>query len=513
MAAGGKRSKAQRKQDVKRRKQEQGEKEAPEAAAAPAASPSGANLPFPVDGDACLAWLLHPITPEEFFRDYWEQKPLHIQRKKPGYYGSLFNYKVIEGALQSPGLKFARNINIARFEGDEGKVMYNKEDDAKADLKYVKEKLADGCSVQCMHPQQFSTEVRSLVSTLEQFFGCLIGANSYYTPGEQQGFAPHYDDVEVFMLQVEGSKKWKLFKPPEDEGKPGELAYEYSRDFEEDELEEQIWEGELSVGDLLYFPRGTVHCGVAVGDTASHHLTVSAYQRCCWADYIERLLPRAVALARDEDVDFRQGLPVNYFRYMGAVHEEMEEKDDDKSEDESELGDIPQKEDVALQRVEKHRLRAYFKREFERRMGKLIDMAVDLDGQADDAAAEFITFRLPPVEKAEKAKLKEDDIPPTLEIRWKDPEAIRVTIDQTETGMSIEVMHSFNNARETHMDGSDTTQVGKIEMEESVLKALVALCTARKEFFKVKDLPELDRAGQVALVKKLAAEGLLEMRK
>jgi ribosomal protein L16 Arg81 hydroxylase len=37
--------------------------------------------------------------------------------------------------------------------------------------------------------------------------------------------APHYDDVEVFILQLEGKKKWKLYSPPPSD----ELPREYSR--------------------------------------------------------------------------------------------------------------------------------------------------------------------------------------------------------------------------------------------------------------------------------------------
>lgn len=39
-------------------------------------------------------------------------------------------------------------------------------------------------------------------------FFCLI---SYLTPPGTQGFAPHYDDIEAFVLQLEGKKHWKLY--------------------------------------------------------------------------------------------------------------------------------------------------------------------------------------------------------------------------------------------------------------------------------------------------------------
>ena len=33
--------------------------------------------------------------------------------------------------------------------------------------------------------------------------------DSFYS----QGFAPHYDDVEVFIMQLEGKKRWRLYQP------------------------------------------------------------------------------------------------------------------------------------------------------------------------------------------------------------------------------------------------------------------------------------------------------------
>jgi lysine-specific demethylase/histidyl-hydroxylase NO66 len=59
----------------------------------------------------------------------------------------------------------------------------------------------------------------------------------------------------VFILQLEGKKKWKLYSPPASD----ELPREYSRDLDQDECGEPLMELELEEGDLLYFPRGTIH--------------------------------------------------------------------------------------------------------------------------------------------------------------------------------------------------------------------------------------------------------------
>lgn len=67
------------------------------------------------------------------------------------------------------------------------------------------------------------------------------------------GLAPHYDDVEVFVLQLEGSKNWNLYNVMK------ELPSTYSPDFEKSKLGKPEYSFNLQQGDFLYFPRGTIH--------------------------------------------------------------------------------------------------------------------------------------------------------------------------------------------------------------------------------------------------------------
>lgn len=77
------------------------------------------------------------------------------------------------------------------------------------------------------------------------------------TPPESQGLAPHWDDVDVFVLQMEGTKMWKLHERTESENQypltsSGDINF---KDIDDAKL---IMQCTLNPGDLLYFPRGTV---------------------------------------------------------------------------------------------------------------------------------------------------------------------------------------------------------------------------------------------------------------
>lgn len=71
----------------------------------------------------------------------------------------------------------------------------------------------NGCSVRLLNPQTYHTELRELNTRLQEVFGSFVGANAYLTPPNSQGFAPHYDDIEAFVLQIEGRKLWRVYSP------------------------------------------------------------------------------------------------------------------------------------------------------------------------------------------------------------------------------------------------------------------------------------------------------------
>ena len=99
-----------------------------------------------------------------------------------------------------------------------------------------------------------------------------MGANSYLTPRDSQGLAPHWDDVEVFVLQVEGAKAWRVWTweasgdgggKERRRGRGAPLASSPSGDLDERSLGEPALKVVLRPGDVLYLPRGTVHAASA----------------------------------------------------------------------------------------------------------------------------------------------------------------------------------------------------------------------------------------------------------
>ena len=77
--------------------------------------------------------------------------------------------------------------------------------------------------------------------------------------------------LKVVFLQLNGTKKWKVWKNNEMDLPPGES----SPDLAEDELGEPLQIIEMEPGDMLYMPRGLIHCAHSGADESSIHVTFS----------------------------------------------------------------------------------------------------------------------------------------------------------------------------------------------------------------------------------------------
>jgi lysine-specific demethylase/histidyl-hydroxylase NO66 len=163
--------------------------------------------------------------------------------------------------------------------------------------------------------------VHELLLSLEGAFGAFVGSNSYFTPRKTQGFAPHYDDIEAFLMQLEGRKHWRVYAPIS----AGRTLPRYSSaDFAQNELGRPVIEAVLGPGDLLYIPRGWPHQGVALDDADSLHLTVSTALHNTWYDLLELMLPQVLASSAASDLAFRSSLPTNLRDIAGVVNEDNE---------------------------------------------------------------------------------------------------------------------------------------------------------------------------------------------
>ena len=51
-----------------------------------------------------LDWVLDPISPDTFFNEYFERRPLLVKRGDPGYYSTLLSFADIDHVVTTMGL-------------------------------------------------------------------------------------------------------------------------------------------------------------------------------------------------------------------------------------------------------------------------------------------------------------------------------------------------------------------------------------------------------------------------
>uniref|UniRef100_A0AAQ5X8T3 Bifunctional lysine-specific demethylase and histidyl-hydroxylase n=1 Tax=Amphiprion ocellaris TaxID=80972 RepID=A0AAQ5X8T3_AMPOC len=254
-------------------------------------------------------WLINPIPAKSFFRDTWEKKPVFVQRKNPDYYKGLFSTAEFDCVLREEDVQYGVNLDVTSYTNGKRET-HNPPGRA---LPFtVWDFYESGCSLRMLNPQAFSSTVWNVLSILQEQFGSMAGANVYLTPPGTQGFAPHYDDIEAFVVQLEGKKHWRLFVCR-------------TANFIEADIGKPILDVVLEAGDLLYFPRGFIHQGSCLPDAHSLHITISSFQKNSWGDLLQRLVPAALEIAMEEDVEFRQGLPLDYLTYMGVQNSDKED--------------------------------------------------------------------------------------------------------------------------------------------------------------------------------------------
>lgn len=247
-----------------------------------------------------LAKLLEPFPREEFLSTVWGRE-FKVVRGGAGKFAPLMpwgrlNEILRRHRLDHPRLRLVRGGEtlpasscIRYTKGRRGLIPR---------LKPVElvEQLRGGATLVLDAVDELSAPTEALAAALEHAFREGVQINCYAGWQTSPGFDLHFDRHDVFVLQVAGRKRWRVYgetRPhpvgedvapaPRPEGPP-------------------LWEGVLEDGDLLYMPRGCWHVAVPLNEPTLH-LTVGVHKRT-GLDFMKWLTERMRASAL-----FREDLP------------------------------------------------------------------------------------------------------------------------------------------------------------------------------------------------------------
>jgi len=245
---------------------------------------------------AALEMMIAPLSPEEFFRDYYEKAYFHSKPINPAV-GDLLSIDRIDEIIadsELPGTsismaKSGESIPAGEFTFANGVV----------DRGAVLDGFRDGATIILPQLHFADGKLYEFCLSLQQAFGARTQTNIYMTPPGEHGFGIHYDDHDVFVLQVAGAKDWEIYGDRETLPYRGE-GFRKDRD-DPGELKDQFV---LETGQCLYVPRGTAHRALTHGDEPSLHITVGILVQT-WADF----MLEAVAEASLRIPEMRNSLP------------------------------------------------------------------------------------------------------------------------------------------------------------------------------------------------------------
>jgi hypothetical protein len=239
-----------------------------------------------------------------FLSDTWEKQPLVLNRASAGYYGGLFSVADLDAVVAYSRPRFLEPAAFALGPPPSDSYVQGwlpdqllAPTDVYPGIAELRQVYAQGKTIVIRGMQQRWPAIATLCRNLEAEFHCPVHANLYLTPPGAQGFDAHFDTHEVFALQLDGRKKWRLY------GAAATLPL--ARD-KASVPRSQLGPARdvcLEPGDLLYIPRGHAH-EAFTAEQRSLHLTVGVniYR---WADLIQHAL---VGLSR-RDARFRESVP------------------------------------------------------------------------------------------------------------------------------------------------------------------------------------------------------------
>jgi hypothetical protein len=244
-----------------------------------------------------FAGLVAPIDRARFLSEFWTKKAVHLAA--PGRtFDSVFGWDGVDQILNAqdltfPKVKVARNehpVPVEKFTSEiGGQRLVNGAD--------VLALFREGASFGITNADTDWPPLGAVIDCVYDTFLQHVHANVYCSPPNTQGFQCHFDLHEVFVLQVDGTKRWRVFRPTIEspveswkaEDAPSATVPPYV-------------DVVLRKGDVLYVPRGHWHYAVAEA-SASVHVTVGV---TCHkgTSFIDWLLGELV-----EDPLWRRNLP------------------------------------------------------------------------------------------------------------------------------------------------------------------------------------------------------------
>jgi len=214
-----------------------------------------------------FATVLRPLAPQEFLEATWEARPRFIPASVDKLAHLAMDRGVFERAVAAAEPGYLKSASPSAATGESTYAIIDAAD--------AWTSFDSGMTLCVTAIDNEVPTLRRLALDATRLLHLAGGAhcNCYMSP-RGEGFGIHFDTQSIFLVQLEGSKRWKygrrpaaLFPREPADGSPSRRLKEYRERFpwlRVTDLDESEFEDcELNPGDVLYLPPGTWHQGRA----------------------------------------------------------------------------------------------------------------------------------------------------------------------------------------------------------------------------------------------------------
>ena len=268
-----------------------------------------------------LAEMLNPLEPADFFARYWDCTPFYMSGEAGRFAKVMTNQKfceaLFEAKLSDRKLNYLQKSIGNRKESLDFFIRKKATWTEALSMEQLARELHRGTLIYNAI-QKAVPSAKSFCRTIFPDFGCQMNINAYFSAGpEASAFDAHFDPQDVFILQIEGEKEWRLWE--RDRVTNPIAGFPELKSVAPPELpaDETVL---MTTGDLLYVPRGMWHWPRSLDDRPSLHLTLTL------------VMPKPSDILHwltqtfSEDPTFRSSLPFSKHQPSMPVDDELLEK-------------------------------------------------------------------------------------------------------------------------------------------------------------------------------------------
>lgn len=203
--------------------------------------------------------LLGGLSPKTFMQRHWHKKPLVIRQAIPGF---------------APPLDRADLLELAAQEDVQSRLIVQAGADANPPWKFRHGPFArralpafnkPGWTLLVQGVDLLDERVHALMSQFRFVPDARLDDVMISYASDGGGVGPHFDSYDVFLLQAQGQRRWRIGRQKDLSLQP-DMPLKILANFEPEE------EFVLNPGDMLYLPPKYAHDGVAVGECMTYSI-------------------------------------------------------------------------------------------------------------------------------------------------------------------------------------------------------------------------------------------------